>query len=247
MRSETVALDASAGRCEAYITQPDGDGRWPAVLVYPDAMGVRPAMREIADRIAKWGYFVMLPDIFYRTPGQVPDAASFFSSADVRSAWQKNVVPTVTAANVMADTERFIDFLASRKSAQAATIGITGYCMGGRLAVYAAGHFGDRVAAAAAFHPGGLATDAPDSPHRLAADIRAQVYVGGAMDDRSFDDAQKQRLRAAFDEASVDYTLETYPAKHGWVPSDTPVHDAAQAERHFENVFRLFESALPGG
>jgi carboxymethylenebutenolidase len=246
MTQKQITLDAAEGKCDAYLATPGGIGPWPAVLVYPDAMGVRPAMREIADRIAKWGYFVMLPDIFYRTPGQVPDPASFFSDADVRSAWQKNVVPTVTAANVMADTAKFIDFLASQQSAQADTIGITGYCMGGRLAVYAAGHFGARVAGAAAFHPGGLATDAPDSPHRLAKDIKGEIYVGGAMDDRSFDDAQKDRLRAAFDEAGVEYTLETYPAKHGWVPADTPAHDAAQAERHFENAFRLFESALSG-
>src|SRR4051812_21890523 len=104
MTQKQITLEAPDGNCEVYVSTPDGKGSWPAVIVYPDGMGVRPAMREIADRIAQWGYFVMLPDVFYRTPGQVPDPVSFFSSADVRAAWQKNVVPTVTAAKVMADT-----------------------------------------------------------------------------------------------------------------------------------------------
>jgi carboxymethylenebutenolidase len=117
--------------------------------------------------------------------------------------------------------------------------------MGGRLALYAAGTFGDRIAAMAAYHPGGVATDAPDSPHRRAGDIKAKVYVAGASEDAGFDDAQQARLEQALAEANVDHTVERYPARHGWVPSDTPVHDPVQAERHWSTLLELFGSTLP--
>jgi carboxymethylenebutenolidase len=244
MTTKQITIEASDGPCNVYIARPEGKGEFASVLLYPDGMGVRPAIREIADRIAKQGFYVLLPDIFYRTPGQLPPPSAFFSDPTVRAAWQKEVVPTVTPANVMKDTERMLDYLASQKEVARGPIGITGYCMGGRLAVYAAGHFGGRVAAAAAFHPGGLATDSPESPHRLAPQITARLHIGAAMDDRSFDEAQQARLREAFDASNVNYTMETYPAKHGWVPRDTPVHDAAQAERHYLNLFALLGSTL---
>src|SRR3954468_20064866 len=108
MTTAQVTIEAADGRCTAYVSRPDAGGAFPGVLLYVDAMGVRPAMREIADRIAAKGYHVLLPDIFYRTPGQVPDAAAFFGDASVRAAWQKDVVPTVTPPNVMRDTDAFL-------------------------------------------------------------------------------------------------------------------------------------------
>lgn len=244
MPSEQIVLEMADGKCDVYVSRPSGAGPWPAVIVYVDGMGVRPSIREIADRIAAQGYYTVLPDLFYRTPGQMPSPAAFFSDPAVRAEWQKNVVPTVTPANIMADTAKLLKHLETQPDVRKGPVGITGYCMGGRLSVYAAGHFGERVAAAGAFHPGGLATDAPESPHKLAPEIAARVYIGGAMEDRSFDEAQQERLRAALDAAGVDYTLEIYPAKHGWVPRDTPVHDPAQAERHFTKVFELFRATL---
>jgi carboxymethylenebutenolidase len=120
-------------------------------------------------------------------------------------------------------------------------VGTTGYCLGGGLSLAAAGNFPDRVAAAASFHGGRLATDAPDSPHLLAPKMKAKVYVAGATDDPSFPEDMKSRLIDALARAGVDHTVETWPARHGWVPSDTPVHDPAQAERHFRTLFDLFQ------
>jgi carboxymethylenebutenolidase len=119
--------------------------------------------------------------------------------------------------------------------------------MGGRLSIATAGHFPDRVAAAASYHGGQLATDAPDSPHRLAPVMQARVYVAGAIEDRGFDDAQKQRLEEALTAAHVDHRVETYNARHGWVPSDTPAHDPAAAERHWQTLFDLFAGTLRPG
>jgi carboxymethylenebutenolidase len=182
---------------------------------------------------------VLLPDLFYRIgPYTAPEPAKLFGDPEVRAAWQKRLAPTMTTANAMRDTRAFLAQM------PAARVGTTGYCMGGRFSLLAAGTFPERIAAAAAYHPGGLATDAPDSPHLLAAQIKARVYVGGASDDPSFPAEQSQRLAAALEAAHVDHAIETYPAKHGWVPSDTPVHDAAAAERHYQTLAKLLRDAL---
>lgn len=123
-------------------------------------------------------------------------------------------------------------------------IGTTGYCMGGRLSMIAAGTYPDRIAAAAAYHPGGLATDAPDSPHLLAAAIEARIYVAAASNDPSFPDDQKQRFADALTAARVSHVLETYPATHGWVPGDTPMYDPAMAERHLDTLVTLLRDTL---
>jgi carboxymethylenebutenolidase len=155
-------------------------------------------------------------------------------------------MPSASHANVMRDTEALLAHLDGQDEVRHGPIGITGYCMGGRLAVYAAGHFGDRVAAAAAYHPGRVATDAPDSPHRLAPQMTARVYVAGAINDSSFDDAQKARLEQALTEAGVDHKIETYNAQHGWVPRDTPVHDESATARHWQTLLALFARTLKG-
>jgi carboxymethylenebutenolidase len=115
------------------------------------------------------------------------------------------------------------------------------------MALSAAGRYPDRFAAAASYHGSQLATDAPDSPHRLAPAMQARVYVAGAIEDRGFDDAQKQRLEEALTAAGVDHVVETYQARHGWVPSDTPVHDEAATARHWDTLLRLFDESLGQG
>ncbi len=190
--------------------------------MYMDGIGMRPALWEVADRIAGQGYFVVLPDLFYRVGYKAEYGVTVFSDPEKRKDLMTRIMPSASAANVMRDTDALFEFIDQQPNVRAQTIGVTGYCMGGRLAMYAAGHYGDRIAAAAAYHPGGLATDAPDSPHRLAPTMRARVYVGAAMEDQSFDDAQKARFDAALSDAGVSHTIETYQARHGFVPPDTP-------------------------
>jgi carboxymethylenebutenolidase len=116
--------------------------------------------------------------------------------------------------------------------------------MGGLMSLTAAGTYPDRIAAAASYHGGRLASDAPDSPHLLAPKIKARVYVAGAIEDQSFPDDMKARLEAALTMAGVDHTIETYQAKHGWVFRDMPVYDAAAAERHWQTMLALFDAKL---
>lgn len=247
MSRSTVVLKTRDGQTEASVFRPDsGEGPWPAVLVYQDGRGIRPALFELGERIAQGGYFVLLPDLFYRAgPYEAPDAEVFSRDPAFRKQWQQKYIATATKANVRSDTEAFLAFLAAEPDVRSLAIGTTGYCMGGGLSLSAAGHFPDRVIAAASYHGGNLATDEPDSPHLLAPRIRARVYVAGAVEDASFPDQQKQRLIDAFEKAGVQHTVETYEgAKHGWVPSDSAVYDRAASERHYQTLLALFDATL---
>ncbi|HUQ84573.1 MAG TPA: dienelactone hydrolase family protein [Gemmatimonadaceae bacterium] len=239
-----LLIETADGQMPTHAFHPEGPGPWPAVIVYMDAVGIRPAMLDIAERIASDGYYVLLPDLFYRVDFDVSRGLELFTNPAFREDVMTRVMPSASHANVMRDTDALLVHLDARPDVVHDRLGITGYCMGGRLALYAAGHFGERVTAAASYHGGGLATDKPDSPHSLAPHMKARVYVAGAIEDRNFDDAQKARLEQALTDAGVDHTVETYQARHGWVPRDTPVHDAAAAARHWDTLLALFRETL---
>lgn len=246
MQHELVEVRTQDGVCPTHIYHPDGAGPWPGVIVYMDGIGMRPAILDIAARIAASGYYVMAPNLFYRVGYNAEYGVTVFSEPKAREDLMTRIMPSATPANIMRDTEAFLAHLESQSRVRHDRIGITGYCMGGRLALYAAGHFGDRIAAAAAYHPSGLATDSPESPHRLAGNIKARVYVAGAIEDKGFDEGQKARLEQALTDAHVDHVVTTYNARHGWVPCDTPVHDQVEAERHWESLLTLFGQTLAG-
>lgn len=214
--------------------------------MYMDGLGIRPALFEIGERIASFGYTVLLPDLFYRWGTNVHcDGNKFAGDAAFRNEWIAKYIASLKQAQVMSDTASFLEYLASRPDVKSPKVGTTGYWMGGGFALAAAGFFPDRVVAAASFHGGRLATNAPDSPHLLAPKMKARVYVAGAVEDPSFPDDMKQRLEKALADAGVDHTVVTYEgARHGWVPSDMPVYDEAAAERHYEALRELYASML---
>jgi carboxymethylenebutenolidase len=196
------------------VYHPAAGGPWPAVLVFMDGIGIRPAMLAVGERLAAHGYFVLLPDLFYRSgPYQPMDAHTVFAVPEQRRVLMEKFFALATPANVMSDTGAFLAWLAAQPDVRPGPTGTTGYCLGGFMSFTAAGTFPDRIAATASYHPSRLATDAPDSPHLLAPRIRARVYVAGAIEDQSFPDDMKQRLERALTEAGVDHTIETYPAK----------------------------------
>jgi carboxymethylenebutenolidase len=240
-----VSIETRDGVCPAYIYRPTGNGPWPAVLVFMDGLGIRPAMLEVGERLAASGYFVLLPDLYYRSGAYEPmNPRAIFSDPEQRKMLMERFMSLATPANVMSDTKYFLDYIGSQRDAKKGRIGTTGYCMGGLMSLTAAGTYPDRIAAAASYHGGRLATDAPDSPHRLASKIKARVYVAGAIEDQSFPDDMKVRLEEALTGAGVDHRIETYPAKHGWVLRDTPVYDEAAAERHWQTLLALFGAKL---
>lgn len=247
MTRSIVTIKTRDGESHTSVFRPDvGLGPWPAVLVYQDGRGVRQALFELGQRIASAGYFVILPDLFYRAgPFTPPDPVKFAQDPELRKQWQSKYMATATKSNVRSDTEAFLAFLATERDVSSLTIGTTGYCMGGSLSLAAAGNFPERVVAAASYHGGNLATDDPESPHLLASRIQAKVYVAGAVEDASFPDSQKRLLADALAAAKVEHTVETYDgAKHGWVPTDSVVYDRAASDRHYQTLLGLFESTL---
>ena len=232
------------GVCPSYLYRPASGGPWPAVLVYMDGLAIRPAMLELGERLAGNGYFVLLPDLFYRSgPYEPMDPHAVFSDPEKRKVLMEKMA-LATPDHIMSDTRAFLDFIAAEPDVKPGKIGTTGYCMGGLMSLTAAGTFPDRIAATASYHGGRLATDAPDSPHLLAAKIKSRVYIAGAIEDPSFPDDMKARLDQALRDAGVNYQIETYPAKHGWVFRDTPVYDADAAERHWRSLIALFDATL---
>ena len=245
MNRREVQIRTEDGSCPASVFEPSaGAGPWPGVLMYMDGIGYRPAIFDMAQTLADAGYVVLLPNLFYRVDFTPVDPRLLFSDPEMRKDLMTRVMPAASIPNIMRDTKAFLAHLSTDPKVRDAKIGVTGYCMGGRLSLAAAGTFPDRVAAAASYHASGLATDDPTSPHRLAPQIQARVYVAGAIEDAGFDDAQKERLDRALTDAGVDHVVETYPARHGWVPADTPVHDEAQTERHWRTLLQLFNETL---
>jgi carboxymethylenebutenolidase len=247
MTHSSVIIETRDGKAQTAVFRPDvGKGPWPAVLIYQDGRGVRPALYELGQRIASAGYFAILPDLFYRAGAFTPpDPLRFSQDAELRKAWQTKYMATATKSNVRSDTEAFLAFLANEPDVSSLQIGTTGYCMGGGLSLSAAGSFPERVIAAASYHGGNLATDDPDSPHLLAGRIKARVYVAGSIEDASFPDSQKRLLTDTLAQAKVANTVETYAgAKHGWVPTDSIVYDRAASDRHYQTLLTLFEQTL---
>ena len=242
---DKIEIRTKDGTCPSYIYRPAGSGPWPAVVVFMDGLGIRPAMLEIGERLAAHGYYVLLPDLFYRSgPYEPMDPHVVFTDPEKRKILMEKFFAHATPANIMSDTSAFLEVLTHRVDVKSGGIGTTGYCMGGLMSLTAAGTYPERIIATASYHGGRLATDAPDSPHRLAPKMRAKVYIAGAIEDQSFPEDMKQRLEEALTQAGVDHLIETYPAKHGWVFRDTPVYDAAASERHWQTLLALFDETL---
>ncbi len=240
-----INIKTRDGTCPSYEYRPQGAGPWPGVLVFMDGLGIRPAMLELGERLATYGFYVLLPDLFYRSGHYEPmDPHAVFTDPEKRKVLMEKFFALATPANIMSDTSAFLDHLGAHPDVKRGGIGTTGYCMGGLMSLTAAGTYPERIVATASYHGGRLATDAPDSPHRLAPKIKSRVYIAAAIEDASFPDDMKERLEQALRQAGVDHRIETYQAKHGWVFRDTPVYDAAAAERHWITLAALFNAKL---
>jgi carboxymethylenebutenolidase len=243
---QKIEITTRDGVCPAYIfPAPGAAARSPPVLVYMDGLGIRPAMLEIGERLATNGYFVLLPDLYYRSGPYAPmDPHKIFADTDARQMLREKFFAQATQAHVMSDTSAFLEYLAAAPQARPGAIAVTGYCLGGFMALSAAGTYPARIVAAASYHGARLATDDPDSPHRLAPRMAAEVYVAGAIEDASFPDDMRERLERALTEAQVPHQIETYPARHGWVLRDTPTYDVAASERHWQSLLALLRRRL---
>lgn len=245
MTQRNVKIETSDGTCPAVLCVPDGEGPWPAVILFADAGGMRDTMREMGDRLSALGYVALVPDFYYRNGPYEP--------VDMRTAFQNpetaqkilGMLQGYTADMVVRDANAWIDYLDTLPEKEPGGVGTTGYCFGGRLSLTVAGNLGDRIAAAASFHGGNIAVEAdPDSPHHKAGDIKGTVYVGGATDDQFYTDEQKALLDAALTAGGVPHTMEKYAASHGFAVPDNLSYDAAAAERHWKALEGLLGSVF---
>ncbi|WP_066909824.1 dienelactone hydrolase family protein, partial [Mycobacterium interjectum] len=195
------------GTCPVGLFTPEGSGPWPGVVMYCDAGGVRDTFDQMAAELAGFGYAVLLPDVYYRSGDWAPfDMATVFGDAEERRRLF-SMIGGITPDKMASDAGAFFDYLAARPEVSGQRFGVCGYCMGGRTSVVVAGRLGDRVAAAASFHGGGLVTDGADSPHLLADRMTATVYVGGAENDAAFTPDHAEALNKALTAAGVAHTI----------------------------------------
>lgn len=238
-------LETADGNCPCYAYPAPGERPAPAVILFMDGIGIRPALRGMAERLASNGFFVLLPNLYYRG-GDTPvfDAKTMMSDPAQRDRMMA-LIRTVTSAAVARDTQALLDYLSGEAKVKGGRVGCVGYCMGGSVALRAAAGFPERIAAAASIHGAGLATDAPDSPHRGLPQVRGAVYVAVAGIDPWLQPGETERLRTALVEAGTRHEVEEYPGiHHGFAATDTPMYDRAGAERHWERIVSLFRKEL---
>jgi carboxymethylenebutenolidase len=248
-----VTIKTADGTCDAAFFYPS-TGKHAAVIVWPDAFGLRPAMRDIGKRLAAEGYAVLVPNPFYRV-GKAPmyDTAKDVVFSD--PATQAKLGPLMgsirAAGAAEKDAEAFVAFLDAQPQVdKARKIGTQGYCMGGALVMRTAATVPGRIGAGASFHGGGLVTDKPDSPHLLAPKIKAHLLIAIAQNDDQRQPEAKDKLKEAFAAAKVPAQVEVYAAKHGWcvpdMPQDSgaPIYDKPEAERAWSALLALYKAGL---
>jgi carboxymethylenebutenolidase len=245
MSHEQISIRTRDGDCPAHVFKPEGPGPWPAAIFYMDGLGIRPTLFDMGQRLADGGYVVLLPDLFYRAGPYAPlEPKKVFASGDVMAAIG-HLFSSTNNRLAAEDSEAFLAYLDTRDDVAGNKIGTTGYCMGGAISLTVAGTYPDRIAAAASFHGGNLATDSELSPHLLAPRMKGRIYVAGADKDNSYPLEMAERLEKALSDAGVDHRCEIYPgALHGWTMADFPVYDEPAADRHWRELQELFASGL---
>jgi carboxymethylenebutenolidase len=239
----TLEIAMPDGIAEAYLT-----GSGPGVLLFMDAIGLRPQIHRMADRIAGWGYTVLAPHVLYRS-GTAAETAPVADLREpgAREEFFRHAGPRVAALSAERAGRDIPVYLRTlREHSRGGKVGTVGYCMGARLAVRAATLDPD-VVAVAGFHGGGLATDDPDSPHVHLREARAEFVFGHADGDRSMPPEAVERLGRALDDAGLTATNEVYPdSPHGYSMNDTSMYHEPGAERSFDELQRLLARALTG-
>ncbi|MEM1250648.1 MAG: dienelactone hydrolase family protein [Acidobacteriota bacterium] len=240
-----VTIETPDGTCDAYFVHPSS-GKHPAVLVWPDILGLRPAFRAMGKRLAQSGYSVLTINPFYRdAKAPVVEEGASFGQPETRA----KVMPMrrrLSAETNFTDAKAFLAFLDQQSAVDTGRgIGTTGYCMGGPMVMRTVATVPDRLSAGATFHGGGLATDNEDSPHLLIPKTKAHMLHCVAENDDERNPDAKGTLREAYDAAGIPAEIEVYTgALHGWCPPDSAVYNEAQAEKAWERMLALFESAL---
>lgn len=237
-----LEVSTSDGTADCFFAHPS-TGAHPGVLIWPDAFGLRPAVRQMSKRLAESGYSVLAVNPYYRTQrAPVVNTTNFAEVRDI-------ILPLMGSLNAdtqTRDARSFVSFLDSHSAVDRnRKIGTMGYCMGGPFTMRTAASLPERIGAAASFHGGGLVTDQSDSPHLLVPQMKANYLFAIAENDDENQPDAKNVLRDAFAAAGLSAEIEVYSgALHGWCPPDSTVYHEQQAERAWSRLLALFESAL---
>ena len=242
MIDQQIEIPTRDGHTTTFISHPERGGPHPVILFYMDAPAIREELRDMARRLATSGYYVMLPNLYYRAGvmelGPLP--------ADPEAPERKRMFELMASINiplVMEDTRALLAYAAGQSAARKDLVGSVGYCMSGRYAINAATHFPDRVKAAASIYGTHLATDRPDSPHLAASKTRAELYFGCAETDIYAPREVIEKVKQAMQGANAE--VEIYPGTHhGFAFPKRPVYDRDAAERHWERLLALYRRNL---
>jgi carboxymethylenebutenolidase len=243
--SSTVEITAPDGVADAYLARPD-DRPHPGVLFFMDAFGLRPTIEEMAERIAAAGYVVLAPNFFYRAGrAPVPPVRDLSDAEQNKSVLQsvRPLIDELSPERLAADGAAYLDFLG--EVSPPGPVAITGYCMGVRVGWRIAAAHPDRVAALAGFHGARLVTDAPESPHRSAGEVTAELYFGFADQDQAMTADQIAAFEQTLRDVGARYRIEVYEgARHGFAIADQPAYDEGARERHFRELRGLLQRTV---
>ncbi|MGV8995753.1 MAG: dienelactone hydrolase family protein [Parvibaculaceae bacterium] len=240
MIEKIIDIKTDAGACPTFTVAP-GEGQYPPVIIYMDAPGIREELYDFARRIAGEGYFVLLPDMYYRRGSLRFD----MSKGETEFQRMFEAMNSLTNALVIDDTRGMLDFLKTHKSSKAGPRGCIGYCMSGQYIVSVAGAFPDDFAASASLYGVGIVTDKPDSPHLLAPHIKGELYLGFAEKDKWVPDNVIPELKAALDKNKVAYKLDIWPGTdHGFCFPQRPAYVKDAAESVWKIVFEMYQRRL---
>ena len=242
MIEQHIDIPSADGAMNSFVAHPEEGGPSPVVLFYMDAPGKREELHEMARRLAAVGYFVVLPNLYYRRTRDFwlrertePALAQMFG-----------LMATLNRTTTECDTRALLDYVDAQPQADATRIGAVGYCMSGPFVMWAAAAFPERLRCIASIHGANMATEAPDSPHRMAPLIRCESYFACAEIDKWAPPADIQKLQSALEAAGTKHRIEWYPAvEHGFVfPKRAGIYNLGAAERHWERLYSLFARNL---
>ncbi|MBX3587838.1 MAG: dienelactone hydrolase family protein [Ramlibacter sp.] len=237
-----IDIPTADGAMNTFVVHPEEGGAFPVVLFYMDALGKREELHDMARRLASVGYFVVLPNLYYRRSRDFwlrerkePEATQMYEH-----------MASLTSALMVRDTDAMLRYAQTQPAADATRVGAVGYCMSGPFVMAAAAAFPERIRSIAAIHPAQMVTDKPDSPHLMAPLVKCESYFACAETDKWAPPEVVQTLQDALLAAGTPHRIEWYPGvEHGFVfPRREGIYNQAAAERHWERLFSLFGRTL---
>ncbi len=247
MQEFEVEITTDDGIMDAFVCHPEEGGPFPAIIMYMDAPGIREELRDMARRIGTVGYYVILPNLYYRTgrEGNYGFDLARIRSDDAHLQNMFKIMNETTSERVVADTKPMLDFIAGDAAAAPGKVGCVGYCMSGRIVMSVAASYPQNFAAIASYYGVGIMTDEDNSPHLYAHKITGEVYLAFAQTDVYVPEPLLEAIPPALDKAGINYRMEIYPGTdHGFAFPQRPAYNKAAGERHWERMFALFERNL---